>query len=195
MTDLPTTLPKALQAGRCLFNLQQVESAIVSLAETVNTAYDSTEKYTQASSPSDPVIVLTVMNGGMIFSGMLMPRLTFLVELDYIHATRYAHNKTGGELALLSEPRTDLQNKRVLLVDDIFDDGVTLQKVAKYCTDRGARDVKSAVLVYKEKSRKDESVSMPDFTALNVPNEFVFGMGMDANGLFRNAPGIYYFAH
>ena len=77
-----------------------------------------------------------------------------------------------------------------MLIDDIYDEGVTLQEVVSYCKRKGAREVLTAVLLYKEK--KDREVSMrPDVFGLEVSDRYVFGYGMDYKGYLRNLPAIY----
>lgn len=176
----------ALKAAKCLFNEEQVEQCISNIAVSLN------EEFNEAGSD---VAVLTIMNGAMVFSGKLLTQLKFSVEVDYIHATRYGNGTVGGALALLAEPKIELQGKTILLVDDIFDDGITIERVKQYCLDRGAVLVKTVVLAYKDKPRQgeSESISAPDLIGVTVPNEYVFGMGMDAEGFLRNAPGIFYF--
>lgn len=181
----------AIRSAVQLFSLEDVESSIDSIANQLNTQILGEEEQADKSG----VALLTIMNGAMVFSGKLLPKLTFSLEVDYIHATRYGNGTEGGALALLAEPKIELQGKRVLLVDDIFDDGITVERVKQYCLDRGAKDVKTVILAYKDKPRFGESaaIAKPDFVGVTVPDEYVFGMGMDAEGYLRNAPGIYYF--
>lgn len=190
MNSTPMPINVAIDSANCLYSFVEVETAIKKIAININETHHTHKSTTEKSSP---VVVLTVMSGGMIFAGMLLPHLNFLIEVDYIHATRYGANQTGGQFSLLAEPKIDLDNKTVLLLDDIYDDGITLERVSQYCKDRGAKEVQSAVLIYKNKIRNKKQIAPPNFTALTVPDEFVFGMGMDADGLYRNVPGIYYF--
>ncbi len=136
-------------------------------------------------------LVITVLNGGLIYAGNLLPRLEFALEMDYCHATRYRGNTVGAELHWQATPHRDLDDRHVLLLDDIFDEGHTLEAIAHFCHQQGARSLHTAVLINKCHKRKPVSGFQPDFMALEVPDRYVFGFGMDYQGLWRNAPGIY----
>ncbi len=135
-------------------------------------------------------ICLSVMIGGLIPTGQLLPRLDFPLELDYIHATRYKKATTGGDLDWIKYPSINLENRTILVIDDILDEGLTLQAIVKYCLEAGAKEVFTAVLVEKELEQR-AGLQKADFTGLIVPNRYVFGYGMDYQGQLRYVPGIY----
>ena len=135
-------------------------------------------------------ICLSVMIGGLIPAGQLLPRLNFPLEIDYIHATRYKKATTGGDLDWIKYPSISLENRTVLVIDDILDEGLTLQAIVKYCLEAGAKEVFTAVLVEKELEQR-AGLQKADFTGLTVPNRYVFGYGMDYQGQLRYVPGIY----
>jgi hypoxanthine phosphoribosyltransferase len=137
---------------------------------------------------SNPV-VMTVMVGGMIPAGQLLPRLDFPLQMDYLHASRYRGATRGGELHWLVRPSTSLQDKVVLLIDDILDEGITLAEICKTCREAGAREVYIAVLLDKRAKRK--SGMQADFVGYEIDDRYVFGCGMDYKGYLRNVPGIY----
>lgn len=136
-------------------------------------------------------ILICVMNGGLIFSGQLLTKLVFPLEVDYIHATRYGHETSGAGLNWLVKPQLELKGRTVLLLDDILDEGVTLAAIADYCRQQGAAEVSMAVLVEKLHQRKVKPGMRADFTGIEVGDRFLFGYGLDYKGYWRNAPGIY----
>ncbi|GAM08776.1 hypoxanthine-guanine phosphoribosyltransferase [Geobacter sp. OR-1] len=136
-------------------------------------------------------LVICVMNGGLIFAGQLLTRLVFPLELTYVHATRYGAATRGSSLNWVSRPAQDLRDRTVLLLDDILDEGVTLAAIAEWCREQGAADVMLAVLVYKRHDRKVSPGFRADFTGLETEDRFLFGYGLDFQGYWRNAPGIY----
>lgn len=136
-------------------------------------------------------VLLCVMHGGLIFAGQLLPRLLFPLEVGYIHASRYGAETCGGGLRWLARPETALAGRTVLLLDDILDEGVTLTAVAAYCRGQGAKQVLTAVLIDKRHERKVIPGYKADFTGLETADRFLFGYGLDYQGLWRNAPGIY----
>lgn len=163
-----------------IFSFDQVSASITALAEEINTRLPS----------SDPLLVLCLLNGGLVFTGQLLPHLTRPVELSYVHATRYHNNVAGAELRWISPQHADIQGKTILLCDDIFDEGKTLHAVYQQLLQQGARSVHCAVMTTKDHARKPADFR-PEFSALTVPDRYVFGMGMDYSGLWRNAPGIF----
>lgn len=138
---------------------------------------------------SDPIL-LCVMNGGLIVTGLLAVRLQFPLQIDYLHMTRYRGGTSGGEIECRVTPALDLRGRVVLVVDDILDEGNTLAAVLRYCRERGAARILSAVLVDKRRPRP-EALAAADFFGLHVPDRYVYGYGMDYKNYLRNARGIY----
>lgn len=145
---------------------------------------------TQELKSSNP-LVLCVMNGGLIFSGQLLPKLVFPLELEYIHATRYGHAINGSDLEWIVKPQADMKGRTVLLLDDILDEGITLAAIAAYCYRKGAEQVLMAALIEKLHLRKVTPGMRADFSGIEVGDRFLFGYGLDYKGYWRNAPGIY----
>lgn len=134
-------------------------------------------------------LVLSVMTGGIIPTGHLLTRLTFPLQLDYIHATRYRGETSGGELHWIQEPSISLEGRTVLIVDDIYDEGITLLEIVKYCKEKGATDVRSVVLVNKVHNRKADY--QPDYVGLDIEDRYLFGFGMDYKNYLRNVNAIH----
>lgn len=135
-------------------------------------------------------VVLCVMNGGLIFCGQLLVKLGFPLQLDYLHATRYQETERGADVQWLARPQVSLKGRALLIVDDILDEGITLKAVIDYCLEQGAASVAVAVLVEKEHRRNVVGVKA-DYVGLTVPDRYIFGMGMDYKGLWRNTDAIY----
>lgn len=166
------------QHAELLYSAEQLETVYAQMADSI----------TQRLSGSNPVLA-PVMLGGLYLSGMLLPRLGFALEIDYLHATRYRGAMRGSTLQWKVKPATNLAGRTVLVIDDILDDGLTLHDVVQAVQTAGATEVLTAVLVIKERSR---SVDMAiDFSGVTVPDRYVFGCGMDYKAYWRNLPGIY----
>ena len=134
-------------------------------------------------------LVLCVINGGIIATGKLLPRLNFPLTLDSIHASRYRNQTSGSEIQWLYKPTTPLKKRNVLIVDDILDEGHTLKALVDWCRQQAAGSVYSAVLL--DKDLGSEKPIQADFVGLQVANHYLFGYGMDYKGYLRNAAGIY----
>lgn len=171
---------RARTEADCLASPAVVEDALERLADQI----------TARLAAANPLIYV-VMNGGLVLAGRLLPRLPFPLELAYLHATRYGHALQGTLLDWRVRPTQDLRGRNVLVLDDILDEGHTLAAIIDYLYREGAREVLSAVLVHKDHGRKARPGMRADFTGLDLPDRFLFGCGMDYQGYWRNAPGIY----
>jgi len=161
-----------------LHDEQAVEAALDNMAADINSQL----------ADSNP-IVLCVMNGGIVVSGKLLTRLTMPLTIDAINASRYRNQTFGGGIEWILKPHTLLQDRTVLIIDDILDEGITLAAIYEYCIEQGARAVYSAVLIDKKIGR-DKPIKA-DFVGLETENRYLFGYGMDYKGYCRNAAGIY----
>lgn len=169
---------EVLQRADCLYRAPDVEQALDRMAAGI----------TQRLASHNPLLVC-VMTGGVVPFGKLLPRLQFPLQIDYVHATRYANQLTGGELHWQVGPSQPPKGRMVLLVDDILDEGTTLAAIEARYRREGAAEVCKAVLAVKDRRRKHDVAV--EFVGLNVPDRYVFGYGMDYKGYLRNAPGIY----
>ncbi|QEA39833.1 hypoxanthine-guanine phosphoribosyltransferase [Pistricoccus aurantiacus] len=164
----------------CLISQKEVEHALDRMAEQI----------TEDFGDKLPVIYC-VMNGGLITTGHLLTRLGFPLEVDYLHATRYRGKTRGGELFWRVSPEIPMAGRHVIIVDDILDEGSTLAAILQYCQEAGAASISTAVLVDKRHDRKAVPGLKADYCSLEVVDRYVFGFGMDYQGYWRNAPGIF----
>ncbi len=180
MPHRPKHLESPAAFAELVYSRAQIDTALDALAADI----------TEQLGKKFP-LVISVLNGGLIVAGHLLTRLEFPLEVDYIHATRYRGARTGADqLQWLAPPHNDLAERHVLLVDDIFDEGHTLAALEKYCAEKGAASVASAVLLKKNHPRPVAEIT-PAFVALEVDDRYVFGFGMDVDHEWRNANGIY----
>ena len=164
----------------CIYTEGQVSEAMDRLASEVTTTIGD----------QDPLI-LCIMNGGLVVAGQLLPRLGFPLQLDYAQLSRYRGNTTGGDLEWKVHPQARLSGRTVLIVDDILDEGDTMAALAEACRTEGAERVWTLALVEKHHDRKSQPGFEADFIGLQTPDRYLFGYGMDYQGYWRNAPGIY----
>jgi hypoxanthine phosphoribosyltransferase len=169
---------RVYQEADCLFSQDEVEAAIRQMAATIS-----------GDLAGKNPLVLAVMSGAMIPAGILLSHLDFPLQIDYIHASRYRGATAGGDLEWRVLPRFSLEGRCVLVVDDILDEGLTLQAILDSCRNRGASEVHSAVLVKKLHERNVGIEA--DYVGLEVEDRYVFGYGMDYKEYLRNAPGIF----
>ena len=161
-----------------IYSEEQVNAAVTRVAADI--AADLAEKCP---------LLLCVMTGGVVFAGQLMTQLTFPLQVDYLHVTRYGQDTSGGALSWKVAPWTSVKDRTVLVVDDILDEGVTLAVIRDRLLQLGAAEVKTAV--FADKLNGLNKPIAADYAAVSVPNRFIFGYGMDVRGAWRNLPAVY----
>jgi len=175
------TIEQALAQADLLVDRPTLDKAIAGIAEAIARDYKG-----------EVPVYLSIMHGALPFAGQLALELGARgqdLQFDYLHATRY-HGEAGGDLVWKHRPATALFGRRVLLVDDILDEGFTLQGVRQWCLEQGATDVRIAAMAVKRHDRCLPDVSA-DYVGVEVPDRFVFGFGMDVNEALRTLPAIY----
>jgi len=177
MTDTPDPRD-LLKNSRLLFSRDEVSAAVQKMADEINAFYGD-----------EPVILISVLTGGIIPAAWLATRLKMPVQMDFVHATRYRGGLYGAELEYRVPPRLDLEGKNVLIADDIFDEGNTLAAIKGSVEKRKAGSVKMAALVRKIHDR-GLSRDFVEFVGLDVPDVYVFGCGMDAYEEWRHLDEI-----
>ena len=183
MQDFHYNRARALLANaEEIVSADQVQAAVRHVADVLNQRFDNDEA-------SDFPLVLGVMGGAVVFTGNLLPQLSFPLEFDYIHVTRYGDLDRGGEVVWKVIPRQDVTGRTIIIVDDILDEGETLAHVKQRLLDMGAAEV--ILAVFADKDLGKVKPVQADIVGLTVPNQFVVGFGMDAHGYWRNLPGLW----
>ncbi len=157
----------------------EVAQALDTLAETIRIDY----------ADKDPIF-LCVMNGGLFFTAELCKRLDFPLQIDYLHATRYNGELRGDAVLWKAPPQADLRGRNVLVLDDILDEGHTLQAVKTALDQQQPASLRVAVLTEKHHERRVAGMAA-DYCGLALPDKYVFGCGMDYHGYYRNLSAIY----
>jgi len=175
------TLEQAVAQADLLVDRPAIDTAIAGIADAIARDYKG-----------EVPVFISIMNGALPFAGQLALELGARgqdAQFDYMQASRY-HGETGGELVWKHRPVSALFGRRVILVDDILDEGFTLQGVREWCLEQGATDVRIAVLTVKKHDRALPGVKA-DYAGIDLPDRFVFGFGMDVNESLRSLPAIY----
>jgi hypoxanthine phosphoribosyltransferase len=167
-----------LANAEMLFSSDQVQAALVHVAKEINLTLADQHP-----------LVLSVMGGAVIFTGQLLPLLNFPLDFDYLHVSRYGYEHQGGELNWKVAPRENVKGKVVLVLDDILDEGHTMQAIKQRVMELGATQFYCAV--FAEKLNGKAKPIHADFVGMVLPDRFVFGFGMDIHGAWRNLPAIY----
>lgn len=174
------SLVKMLNNSEVLYTYEQLETRILELAQNI-------EKEIFGKTPT----FLTVMNGGMFFGAELLKHISSPIIVDYIHASRYGHETFGAShITWFRQPPIEIiKGRDVYIVDDILDEGFTLSEISRVIMDLGAHSCKFIVLIDKDLNKAKPIKA--DHYGFKAPNKFLFGFGMDINGIFRQLKNIY----
>jgi len=134
-------------------------------------------------------LFIVVLNGSFIFAADLVKLLKFPCEISFVKLTSYnGTNSTGTVNELIGLTET-IENRTVVIVEDIIDTGNTLEKLYVLLKDKKAKEIKTVTLLFKPEAYKK---TIPvDYIGIEIKNEFVVGYGLDYDGLGRNLKDIY----
>jgi len=167
---------------RTLFSEGEIAAAIERLATNVARDFSG-----------QPLLVLGVLKGALYVTADLVRAISRVpdgpseVELDFLVVSSYGNStRSSGEVRLLKDTNANIAGKHVLVVEDIIDNGLTLQYLRSLLLGRGPASLKSCVLFDKPYNRR---VDVPiDYIGLVTPDEFVVGYGLDYGESYRNLP-------
>lgn len=160
---------------KTLLDEKSLQAGVASLAE------DITARYGDA-----PLTIVAVMTGSLVMLADLIRHLKMPVRVSLIQASSYRGGTKSGELEIRDAMMLDVVDRNVLVLDDIFDTGKTLQGVLEKIQELQPKTLASAVLLHKLGC---QVVALrPDFVAFEIPDEFVVGYGLDYKDLYRNLP-------
>lgn len=163
---------------RILIETDQLAARVAELSSELRAAYGER-----------PLTVLGVMTGSLVLMADLIRQLEMPLKVGVMQARSYRGEATSaGELALNLDMMPAIAGHDVLVVDDIFDTGRTLQNVLASIEAEAPTSVRSLVLL--SKSDRHEVAMRPDFVGFHIPNEFVVGYGLDYQDMYRNLPFV-----
>ncbi|MDA7517760.1 hypoxanthine phosphoribosyltransferase [Akkermansiaceae bacterium] len=146
-------------------------------------------KITEDFRHEETLQVVAILKGALVFMADLLRRVPLKLEIECLNVASYhGGTESSGQVDFLDHKLPDVKGHTVLLLDDILDTGRTLQAVSAKLLEMGAKDVKTAVLLSKDKERAADVEA--DYSAFEIGDEFVVGYGLDYNGKYRNLPYV-----
>ena len=135
-------------------------------------------------------IFIAVMNGAFLFAADVMRNITIPnAEISFIKLASYSGTKSTGEVSELIGISQNIKGRNVIIIEDIIDSGITLEKIITLLKNEEVSDIKVATLLFKPKAyTKDINI---DFIGKSIANHFVVGYGLDYDEIGRNLPHIY----
>lgn len=165
----------------------EVQTLLISEAEIARRVR-SLAKEIQRDYVGRELVVVSLLNGTVMFLADLIRHLSLPLRLDFMGVSSYGAGTESGELVYTKELRLDVRGRDVLLVDDILDTGKTLFRVTKKLRLLKPRSIKTCVLLDK-KARRVEKVEA-DYVGFEIPDAFVVGYGLDYAEDYRNLPFV-----
>ena len=159
---------------KTLLDEKQLNDGVQELADKIN------EKYGDSS-----LTIVGVLTGSVILMADLIRKLKMPLRVGVVQTSSYQGTERG-KLSINADMMLDIKDRDVLLIDDIFDTGHTLQEVRELMNGLGPSSLQSAVLLCK--TGRQEVDWRPEFIAFDIPDEFVVGYGLDYNDEYRNLP-------
>ena len=137
----------------------------------------------------DPLVV-GVLKGVVVFYADMIRELTVPCEMDFMWVSSYAGTSTTGNMVVKRDVSADITGRHVLILEDIFDTGTSLNFIYNHLKSKGAASVKICTLLDKPSRRKPGITLKADYVGFEVPNAFVVGYGLDYNEHYRNLPYV-----
>ena len=165
--------------GRVLVPREEIRKMVADLGARITNDYRGKELF-----------LIGVLKGGFMFLADLVREIRIPVELDFISVSSYGSStKSSGIVQLIKDVDVPLNEKHVIIVEDIIDTGLTLTYLKDLLSARNPLSVKICTAFDKPSRRKVDLEA--EYTGITVPDEYVVGYGLDFNGILRNVPDLY----
>jgi len=157
---------------------EKIQEAVKTVAENINRDLADTNP-----------LFICVLNGAFMFAGDLMKHVDIPCEITFIKLSSYAGLYTTGEVKEVMGLSESVIDRNVVVVEDIVDTGITMEKIIESLKAKGAKDIK--VVTFLQKPDALQRNITVDYAAMKIPNDFIVGYGLDYDGYGRNLKDIY----
>jgi hypoxanthine phosphoribosyltransferase len=157
---------------------EEIDAAVQKVADGINRDFVG----------KNPLLI-AILNGAFMFASDLMRKITIPCEITFVKFASYSGTKTTSVVKELIGVDEELTNRHVIIVEDIVDTGITMEKLLHDVNEKKPAGVKVACFCFKPDSfQKNYPI---DYIGLKIPNDFIVGYGLDYDGYGRNLPDIY----
>ena len=164
---------------KILLTEEQIQNRVKELGEILTAEY----------ADKNPVVV-GVLKGVVVFYADMIRQLKVPCQLDFMWISSYAGTSSTGNMQVRQDLRTDIKGRHVLILEDIFDTGNSLDFTVKHLLSREPASLKICTLLDKPERRNPKVTLKADYTGFTIPNAFVVGYGLDYNEKYRNLPYV-----
>ena len=162
-----------------LLTEEQIQERIKELGKILTEEYED----------KNPVVV-GVLKGVVVFYADMIREIKTPCQLDFMWITSYAGANSTGKMYVRQDLSADIKGRHVLILEDIFDTGNSLEYTYNYLLSKEPASLKVCTLLDKPERRREGVTLKADYTGFTIPNEFVVGYGLDYNECYRNLPYI-----
>ena len=162
-----------------LLTEEQIQNKIKELGEILSAEY----------ADKNPVIV-GVLKGVVVFYADMIRQIKVPCQLDFMWISSYAGTNTTGKMLVRQDVTADIKGRHVLILEDIFDTGSSLDFTVKHLLSKEPASLKICTLLDKPERRKPGITLQADYVGFTIPNAFVVGYGLDYNEHYRNLPYV-----
>lgn len=164
---------------RVLYSREDIDTRVKELGKIISEKYRGKD-----------LLVISLLRGSFIFAADLIRELSIPVEVDFMTTASYGHGEIStGNVEILTDIRTNIKGRDILIVDDIMDSGFTIQKVKNRIEEEEPNSVEICVMLDKPSRRKVDLD--PDFVGFSIADVFIVGYGLNYGDHYRNIPYIF----
>lgn len=164
---------------RILLTEEQIQNRIWELGEVLSAEY----------ADKDPVVV-GVLKGVVVFYADMIRRINVPCQMDFMWISSYSGTTSTGTMQVRRDVSADIKGRHVLILEDIFDTGNSLDFTYKHLMSKEPASLKICTLLDKPERRREGITLQADYVGFTIPNEFVVGYGLDFNEHYRNLPYV-----
>lgn len=156
----------------------EIAAKILEISSSINAEYKDKE-----------LVFIAILNGAFMFASDLMKNITIPCEISFVKVSSYEGMSTSGRVDELIGLNTNIENKHVIIIEDIVDTGITIDKIRTLLTIENPASLKVCTLLYKPSAFAGKHA--PELVGFSIPNKFVVGYGLDYDEKGRNLKEIY----
>ncbi|MDR0537425.1 MAG: hypoxanthine phosphoribosyltransferase [Tannerellaceae bacterium] len=157
--------------------------------EEINKAITLMAARIKADADGKNPLFVGILNGAFMFIAELMLQLNGAYELAFARYSSYHGMETTEQMQEIMPVHADVNGRNLILLEDIVDSGYTMSWLKKKLYEAGAAEVKIAAMLFKPDALRYDA--KPDYTGMEIPNDFIVGHGLDYDGLGRSFRDIY----
>ena len=168
---------------------KDIAQILLSEEQIQNRIRELGEELTREYADKNPVVV-GVLKGVVVFYADMVRKINTPCQMDFMWISSYSGTESTGKMVVRKDVSADIKGRHVLILEDIFDTGNSLDFTVKHLLTKEPASVKICTLLDKPERRKPGITLQADYTGFTIPNAFVVGYGLDYNEQYRNLPYV-----